>query len=71
MIYILMIVAYLAIGGVLAGIFEDLRLDEFVWYLLWPFMVLVYLIILMEIPFERVGSVIRDRIRLIKNRNHK
>lgn len=68
MIYILGIVAYLGIGGLLSGIFEDLRLDDFIWYLLWPFVVLIFLIILMEIPFERIGSIILDKIKHVWNR---
>lgn len=68
MIYILCITVYLAIGGLLGGIFEDLRLDDFIWYLLWPFVVLMFLIILIEIPFERIGSFIRDKIRHVWNR---
>lgn len=71
MIYILAIVAYLAIGGLLAGIFDDVGVDDFVWYLGWPVVVIVSLIFIITEPFQHLGQCIVTKIRAIKNRKHK
>ena len=71
MIYILCIVTYLAIGGFLAGVFEDISLDEFWWYLAWPFWLLIFVIILIEDPFKNLGRWTLTKLRDIKNRKNK
>lgn len=71
-IYIILgIVAYLAIGGFLAGLFEEMYFDSFAWYLAWPVVLLIVLCLFMEIPFELLGRNVRDWIRQSQNRNKK
>lgn len=68
MIYILVIMAYLAIGGFLAGLFDDAPLDNFYWYLAWPGVLIVVLILLLEVPFERLGYHVLNKLRDIRKR---
>lgn len=70
MIYILGIIGYLAIGGFLAGVFEDMRIDAFAWYLAWPVFGFIVLLIFMEMPFENLGRYMVTKIRQIRNRRH-
>lgn len=63
MIYILCIVVYLAIGGLLAGIFEYLEVDDFLWYLVWPVLGIVLFIIVLELPIQNLGRTIASKIR--------
>ena len=71
MIYILCIAVYLAIGGFLSGIFDECDVDEFYWYLAWPFLLLIIVIILIEDPFKTLGRWTVTKIRNIKNRKNK
>lgn len=71
MIYILCITAYLAIGGFLSGIFDEWDIDDFYWYLAWPFVLLVILIVLIEDPFKNLGRWTVTKIRDITNRKNK
>ena len=70
MIYILGIVGYLAIGGFLAGVFEDVGMDVFAWYLAWPVFAFITLLMFIEMPFQNLGRYMVTKIRQIKNRRH-
>lgn len=63
--------AYLAIGGFLAGLFDELYFDVFFWYVAWPFVLLVLLILLVILPFQNLGYWIRDKLREAQNRKKK
>ena len=71
MIYILCIIAYLAIGGFLAGIFNDIGLDEFMWYTVWPFVLIYVVVMLITMPFENLGSWVVKKFREAQNRKKK
>ena len=71
MIYILGIVAYLLIGGLLSGVFEDVGVDEFIWYLVWPVLILIWLLLVIEAPFHSLGRYMVTKIRQIRSRRHK
>ena len=69
---ILGIFAYLAIGGFFAGLFDELYFDVFFWYVAWPAVLLVLLILVAIIlPFKNLGYWIRDKIRSTQNRKKK
>ena len=71
-VYIILgIFAYLAIGGFLAGLFNDIGFDEFIWYTAWPFMVIYVVIMLTAMPFDNLGHWVVRKIRALQNRKKK
>lgn len=71
MIYILCFVVYLAIGGFLSGVFDECDIDEFYWYLAWPFLLVIVAIMVLEVPFEKLGQWTLTKIRDIRKGKNK
>lgn len=57
------IIVYLAIGGLLSGIFEDYYIDDFLWIISWPCCLIVMLVELISRPFTNFGSFIKDKVK--------
>jgi hypothetical protein len=71
-VYIILgIFAYLAIGGFLSGLFDDIGLDEFMWYTAWPFVLIYVVVMLTAMPFENLGLRVVRKLRELRNRKKK
>jgi hypothetical protein len=71
-VYIILgIFAYLAIGGFLSGLFREIGLADYMWYVSWPFTLIILLFMIMLEPFERLGYWVLTKFRDTKNRKKK
>lgn len=71
-VYIILVAfIYLVIGGFLAGLFYDVGVDEFQWYIAWPFILIYVVIMFTAMPFQNLGSWVVRKLREAKNRKKK
>lgn len=71
MIYLYILFAvliYLAIGGLLSGIFEDWVISEPEWIFGWPVIILIVLIYFISKPFQKLGAHIAEKFREVFKR---